>query len=150
MMTAKQYKTSLFSFELPEEWPKSPDPDLSIFRSPDGRFSLTISVRPVKSTLPREQVAVGFSEMVRERRAAEMDVGKVFLSEEKIVDEGWYLYSKYAGIHVGAEPSLDRRFAALLTAQSGNIFTFYIEAVESNDAEFNSKANTFFDSIEVA
>ncbi len=116
---------------------------------PDGRFNLTVSVRPVNAHLPAEAVAAGFTEFVRERRAAEYLNSEVVLTPEKDMDGRYYLYSKYAGVHPGPESSDDRRFAALITLEAGHTFTFSVESVWTTDAEFNAVAHQIFDSVEI-
>ncbi|MDV6034740.1 MAG: hypothetical protein F9B45_32540 [Phycisphaera sp. RhM] len=149
----KKYSNSDFSFVLPDEWACRDESDasmqLSVFECPDAASRVTVSLRRYAPETPHSDVAESFSEFVRIRRSAEVDVcdspDDLVLTPEEIVNGGDYLYCKYAGIH-GPQ---DRRLAALLTAENGKMLCFYVESSGTSDDYFNSLANSIFDSIEV-
>jgi hypothetical protein len=144
----KLYKNEYCQFALPEEWPCIPDPELAIFQSPDQRFRLTISVRPINRGIDNAETGALFSEYVRCRRLSELEVAQkddVLLTPEQIVDGGGFWYSKYAGIHKSA----NRRVAALMTIENCKLVTFYVESVGTTDEDFNLLANFVFENANV-
>ena len=149
----KRYANSDFAFVLPGEWPYRDESDattrITAIENPNAPARLTVSLRRFTPDTPPAVVAQAFTEFVRLRRAAEVEVSEdpedVLLTEESIVDGGAFLYSKYAGIHGSAE----RRFAALLTAENGKMLCFYVESNLTSDEYFNSLTNDILDSIEV-
>jgi hypothetical protein len=149
----KRYSNPEFSFVLPEVWDARDESDssmqISVFERPDAPTRLTISLRRFDPETSHGDVAEAFSELVRIRRMAEVDVCEspedIILTPENIVDHGDYLYCKYGGIH---RPQ-DRRLAALLTAENGKLLCFYVESTGTSDGYFNELANGIFNSIEV-
>ena len=149
----KQYSNSDFNFVLPGDWPFRDDSDedvqLSVFECPDSPTRLTVSLRRFSPNTPHADVIEAFTDFVRIRRSAEIEVcsspDDIILTPENIVDEGDYMFCKYAGIH-GPQ---DRRLAALMIAENAKMLCFYVESTGTTDAYFNELANSIFDSLEV-
>ena len=145
----KTYRHSVFSVSVPMDWEekRESNDETVILNSKNGKDQLTISVMHFKPGTKKEDLKKSFERHLVARHQAEKveAKGKVMLTDAKINDNGDFLYSKYGGY----EKSIDRRFIALVTAEKGKLFTFYVESIGTSDEYTNNIAAEIFNSVEV-
>lgn len=145
----KIYNHMAFNVTLPDDWQDDTDPmDRAItLASGDGQDKLLITIMRFADGVTKDQAMTTFQNYLEECRNGDMKKSgdQAKLTDVEVKDEGAYMFSRYGGF----DPSTNRRFVTLLTAEKGKLLKFQLETAEGSDEYINDLSSSIFESVEV-
>lgn len=145
----KTYSHMAFNVTVPLDWQDETGPeDKTItLASADGQDKLTISIMRFADGITKEQAMTTFQHYLEDCRNREVknSGGGMKLTDVDVNDQGAYMFTRYGGF----DPSNNRRFVTLITAEKGKLLHFQLETTDDSDEYLNELSSTIFESIEV-
>jgi hypothetical protein len=128
--------TPLFELMLPGAWTRAtPEPGLTVFRSPSGSEQLSISSVTTREPLAETDRHGKLLDFVRVRRDAESR-----LARGSTVSEATCLVAPERATFLAREPALQRRSATVVLVRETGFVVLYLESIGGEAETFDDLA----------